>query len=321
MKLRQRIFAFLILSCCIGVAVETKAQAVTGYTSIDYYESTDTLDAYSETDLDFYLADYYDPYVLLRIVDENGNYVASRSATDTWGSGLISVEIVVSGTTRGTTYTDTGYHRAIAALRDYSYHYPYQWFYYDNYNFTYFENRGIDAPWYYYFLSPGFQEIHRTTAPIRLGSTHDSASVSTPGGDVVFKTAKIYQGAQGTFELVAGHQSTMVNATASQCNPSSNFTLTVDYTPPNDTNQIYQVTAKGFGNSSVANWYVDPATINKNDNLSASPPTGTVSMTVNNKNGGQTGSGPYDSVQITVKGIYNSGQSFSTLASVHIQCP
>jgi hypothetical protein len=44
-------------------------------------------------------------------------------------------------------------------------------------------------------------------------------------------------------------------------------------------------------------------------------------MTVNNKNGGLTGSAPYDAIQVTVKGRYNSGQSYSTLGSVHIQCP
>jgi hypothetical protein len=32
---------------------EATAQTVTGYTSIDYYEDTNTVDAYSETDEDY----------------------------------------------------------------------------------------------------------------------------------------------------------------------------------------------------------------------------------------------------------------------------
>lgn len=78
--------------------------------------------------------------------------------------------------------------------------------------------------------------------------------------------------------------------------------------------------AKGFGNTADAQWNVEQDTINKNENLSHSPPTGTVSMTVN-KRGRSATSAPYDAIKVTVKGIYNSGESFNTPASVHIQRP
>jgi hypothetical protein len=100
----------------------------------------------------------------------------------------------VYGTTPGSTYTATGFHKAIADLWDYQPSYPYQIFYYDNYNFTSFQNQGIYAPWYYYFLSPGFQEIRRNSAPIPLGVSYDSDSVGTPPSpEILLVNAKIYE--------------------------------------------------------------------------------------------------------------------------------
>src|SRR6266496_948295 len=192
---RPRILpALLVLLFCAGLAVETKAQAVTGYTEIDYYADTDTLDAYSETDLDDYLVGDYDAYVSLTVRDQNGSILSAASARDNIGNGYISIESLVYGTTPNTTYTATGFHKAIADLWDYQPYYPYQIFYYDNYNFTYFQNQGIYAPWYYYFLSPGFQQIQRNTAPISLGSTYDSDFVSTPPSpDIFLVNAKVYE--------------------------------------------------------------------------------------------------------------------------------
>ncbi len=66
-----------VLLCCLGVAVDTRAEAITGFTQIDYYADTDTLDAYSETDVDLSLAGDYDAYVSLRILDGGGFIIAS----------------------------------------------------------------------------------------------------------------------------------------------------------------------------------------------------------------------------------------------------
>ena len=321
MSAAKIVLPLLGLLCVLVVATETRAQRASGYTSLDYYADTDTLDSYYETDMDDSLVGDYDAFVSLRITDPSGNILCADSARDNAGTGVISVGCSASGTTLNTTYTAVGFHKPIANLWDYYSYYPYRLFYYDDYNFTSFEGRGISEPWYYDFYSPGFQAVRRNTAPISVGSTYDSDLVTTPpGGSVAFKTAKIYQGTQGEFAYETGIQRAHLSATASQCNPSSNFTLTVNYNPPEETHEITQVTAKGFGNSSVSNWNVEADTINNNYNLSSSPPTGTVSMTVNYKNGGRTRS-PYDRIQVTVRGTYNSGQSFSTTGSVHIQCP
>jgi hypothetical protein len=180
---QSRIFiAFLVLLCCGGLAVKTKGQSVTGYTEIDYYADSDTLDAYSETDLDDYLVGDYDAWITLTIRDQNGSVLSSSAARDNYGNGYISIETIVYGTVPGSTYTATAFHKAVADLWDYNSYYPYRIFYYDIYNFTYFEGQGISAPWYYHFLGPG-PEVHRNTSPISVGSTYDSDSVSTPAGN------------------------------------------------------------------------------------------------------------------------------------------
>lgn len=104
------------------------------------------------------------------------------------------------GTTPGSTYTAVGFHKAIADLWDYQPSYPYHTFYYDNYNFSSFQNQGIYAPWYYYFLSPGFQPIQRNTAPIPVGSTYDLDSVSTSGSAVEFVNVAVDDGTPVIFE-------------------------------------------------------------------------------------------------------------------------
>src|SRR5229473_2262153 len=79
-----------------------------------------------------------------------------------------------------TTYTAIGTHKAYLNLWDYYDYYPYYPYYYDNFYFSSFEGQGIWQPWWYYFLSPGFQEIRRSSPSIMLGTTYDEKSVTTP---------------------------------------------------------------------------------------------------------------------------------------------
>jgi hypothetical protein len=313
--------AAVLLCCLTFVSSTATAQTITGYTSIDYYEATNTIHAYSETDEDYEVQALYGVTVSLNVVDQNQTLCGYATASDNGTAGYAAVEVVFSGTP-ASTYTAMGVHKALAQAWDYDYSdYPYvHMVWYDYYNFSDFATYGIQTPIFYNFISTG-PEVTRPTQPILLGGTHDDASVTTPVDRVIFKTAKIYQGDQATFSDEGGVQAAHLTATTSQCNPYSNFTLTVKYNLPDQTREIYQVTAKGFGNTSVSEWYVDPTTINHNEFPSRSPPDGTVSMTVNNKNGGITGSPPYDEVQVTVKGKYNSGSGFSTTGAVHIQCP
>jgi hypothetical protein len=90
--------ALVVLVCSLGLAAQTRAQAVSTYTEMDYYADTDTLDAYSETDLDDWLVGDYDAYVSLKIVDQDGNILIAASARDNVGNGSISIECLVYGT-------------------------------------------------------------------------------------------------------------------------------------------------------------------------------------------------------------------------------
>lgn len=186
----------LAVLCCLGFAVETRAQGITGYTQIDYYADTDTLDAYSETDLDWDLVGNYGANVSLAVIDDNtGSVISSTSARDWNDNGFISVESLTYGPDPATTYTALGTHRAYAEFwDDYSYEWPYTIWYYDNYYFTSFEGEGISEPLWYEFFSPGWQYFKRRSQAVRLGSTYDSDSASTPASpEILLNNAKVYE--------------------------------------------------------------------------------------------------------------------------------
>src|SRR5947209_1967413 len=177
---RFTLFTAVLAFICGLLSVEgIKAQGISGYTSIDYYQETDTLDAYSETDLDYDIVGNYDALVSLIVIDSNGSVIASGSARDYDGNGFISVERFIVGTTPDTTYIARGTHWAVTDLYDFSDEWPYYTYYWDDYYFTFFTNQGILEPWYYYFASPGWTNFTRQTPAIKLGTTHDSDFVTT----------------------------------------------------------------------------------------------------------------------------------------------
>lgn len=70
--------AIVLLFGLFFFALDTKAQRVSGYTSIDYYENTNIVDAYSETDEDYDVESVYGAFVKLSVRDDNwNNYGAS----------------------------------------------------------------------------------------------------------------------------------------------------------------------------------------------------------------------------------------------------
>lgn len=184
MKKKTLLTALCALLCCLFLSLETKAQDVDGYTSIDYDEYSNTIDAYSETSLDYDVACDYEAYVLLRVYDNNSTLITSLSARDFSEIGFVSVETQFSAD-YDKTYTAQGTHKAYALLYDYYYdydYYPYRSYiyYYDVWYFGFYEPYYIYNPWYYYFANNGFRNEMRRNRWITLGTTHDSASVSTP---------------------------------------------------------------------------------------------------------------------------------------------
>ena len=141
------LFRFVIVTAFLCLfAVSARAQAsVYGYTFIDYDEETNTVMAYSETDIDYSLVGNYRPYVALTVTNGSGGLVASGSAYDFYDYDYAVVELDFAGTP-DTSYTAVGSHRTRLELWDYYETYPYQTYYYDNWYFTQFEGQGIYQP-------------------------------------------------------------------------------------------------------------------------------------------------------------------------------
>ena len=325
----------MILGLCCLAASTSYAQETYEYSrtsSIEYYDDgTSAVYGYSATEIDYACSDNYSAYVEGYLKNQYGTTLDSGYDVHPY-----LAEVYTSASADPDSYyTVESYHEIIARFYDDEiekspdgcwpcdgcntdcYYFQDVYYWWDPYGFSSSGHTGNYGSWASLFGEGPSIEVPDDEY-FDLGETSDA--LITPAQGVTFTTAKIYQGDQAAFTDVASIPTAVLNATESQCNPYSDFTLTVNYSPPSDTREIYSVVAKGFGNTSVSNWYVHPETINNNYNLNVTPHTGTVSMTVNNKNGGRTGS-PYDVIQVTVKGAYNSGESFSSLGKVRIQCP
>lgn len=169
-------FVILVIFLClatISVAAQGSGVGANGYTSIDYDDATNTVTAYSETDIDYELSGNYQTYVQLIVTKSTGGVAASGSAQD--NSGFAEVVLNFTGEAN-TTYTATGWHNAFVTLYDYYDYYPYQEFYHDEYYLSYFQGQGIYEPWFHFFESPGYRQYTIQTNFIKLGKTYDSVS-------------------------------------------------------------------------------------------------------------------------------------------------
>lgn len=120
MKRANLVVALLAFLCCLLITQDARAQAVDGYTSIEYDETSGIVTAYSETTVDYDLMYDYQAYVLLSVTDSYGTVKASRSARDAYDSGFISVVVQFYGDP-DTTYTAKGTHKGYAQLYNYDY--------------------------------------------------------------------------------------------------------------------------------------------------------------------------------------------------------
>ncbi len=182
----------LALVCFLIVAEKARAQidgtpegpSIDGYTSIDYDPDTNTVTAYSETDIPHYgVRSVYDAYVYMSVTNDSGAILASDIGRDYTHIGFTSVTVQVAGDPT-TTYTANATHKARTRLYDEYYQdfYPYRYIidYWDDYFFGFFEGQYINEPWFYHFFRPGTDPVTRRSPYINLGNTYDSASVTTP---------------------------------------------------------------------------------------------------------------------------------------------
>lgn len=172
-----RLVVVITFLCLLTVSAMAQA-IVSGYTSIDYDESTNTVIAYSETDMDYSLVGEYRAYVNLTVTRSSGGTAAYGSANDTHGNGFASLFLEFAGVA-DTTYTAVGRHRVYLELWDYYPTFPYEQFFYDNWYFSNFEGQTINEPLSYDFISPGNFYFRRRNEIVPLGSTYDSVSTQT----------------------------------------------------------------------------------------------------------------------------------------------
>lgn len=317
MKTFHRHIYLLIAGCCMVLLPQSaKAQNTYSYSTISYNAETNTISSYAETMPDYNSQVYYSsPHAQSKIIDAAGNQLALQS-TD---SGSLSIEVSGNGSSSYTVLTG---HWMSALYRQYYSNSPCNGqFYYSAYNDYYNYQHFVPTPsipntfGFYLFYGPGPQ-CYQYSPNTVLGQSTATASVNGQP-DVTYVNASI-PGFQGNFESGGSVQFVDLIATASQCNPYTTFTLTVNYAFNYNVQQVLGVTAKGFGNTSVSNWHVNSVTYT--NDLSTTPGTGQAVMVVNNKNGGMTDM-TYNKIHVTVKGEYQSGHTFSTVGSVRIHCP
>jgi len=254
--------AFLCLSIT-SIAAQDYGAGVSSYTSIDYDEETNTVTAYSETELDYSMVGSYQAYVGLTVTKSSGGIAASGSMRDYRTSGFASIELNFAGES-GVTYTAVGSHRTYLDLWDYSATYPYDPFYFDDWNFSNFESLGINEPWHYLFLRPAQSFFRRRNDIISLGTTYDSASITVTGptvtisvpqtaqdGDTVeFRVVSVQNGTptgyQWSFEPTSGGNNPQVNfsnPTAATTTAKAHWFAKPD-TPCTSLNSTYTIKVK-----------------------------------------------------------------------------
>jgi hypothetical protein len=283
-----------------------------------------TVDAYSETDLDWDVQWAYDARVIMEVLDQNNNIINNHVYSDQSSTGVASVEVQFSGTS-GYTYIAVSRHFAVADLSDFYDYYPYETFYYDNYYFGYFTNEGISVPWYYYFLSPSFQDIQRSNPLVDLGSTNDYAMVHVnPLPEVIFNRATLGN-TSANFINAEGYQYADLNATQSGeaiCGHAlAGFSFIVTFDLPNGTTEVLRSpgsNAKAFGDTNTAKYRV--VNTDLTTNLSSTPKSGQMTTLAFIRTDGSAQQ-PYNAIKITVSGRYGSGQPFKGVGTVHIACP
>lgn len=157
-----------LLFFCALAAKPAAAQEVYGYSSVDYDYSTGFITASSTTELDYSVQQYYKARVSSKLLDEYGNVLITRGATDNYQWGYVTITYGIYDTSSDE-YEVVGTHNAKAALYDYALGQ-----YWDYFNFLYLQDFTFD--WFpsYLFRAPGTPRTTPTDS-ITVGATHSYA--------------------------------------------------------------------------------------------------------------------------------------------------
>jgi hypothetical protein len=183
--MNRNILAFMLLAAAIPVfAQEEGSGGIYGYTSIDYDQDSNTITAYSETDIDVDLLPYYLASVTAYVEDDQGN--SPWLISNDWeGDDASYSETLQYSANGGQTYTAYGQHSAVMAQSQCQDEWCDTVQYWDPYNFLIFEYEDISDWGGLGFFGPGPDDS--TDSPnANLGTTYDSATLFVPPlcGDV-----------------------------------------------------------------------------------------------------------------------------------------
>lgn len=211
--------------------------------------------AYSETNAEYAVQEYYQPQVTAKLTDAGGTVLSSATKRDTIGYGYASVTFdrTVPASEQ---YTMSGTHTAIATLYDYDQGASRYW--YDYFNFSRYSLLGIDVPRNYRFL--GYYPVQRPRqSAIYLGKTSDTAdakpkieSISPARGLVGTTVAVTINGSKfgsGSTVSVGGNGVTASNVTrVSSTKITANLVIAAEAMSGN---RGITVTSRGLASNSV----------------------------------------------------------------------
>jgi hypothetical protein len=179
------IAAIIVSITSVVLAQEEGSSGAYGYTTVNYDQSSNTITAYSETDLDTYYGGYYRPELNLAVSDnsgfiENSIEQGTTCTTETDGSSYKNATCKLSGKANDT-YTGVGSHDV--TIIEYSVYIPPHgtpvYTYDDVCDFSYLGSLDPDEPFGDNYVGD-FVYVTQKTNYLHLGLTYDSASTGPP---------------------------------------------------------------------------------------------------------------------------------------------
>jgi hypothetical protein len=177
-------FAAALLLCFPALSQDMGGgDGVTGFTTIDYDPDSNTVTAYSETDLDYNSLPYYHPNITLSVHDQNGTYNYTWDCTYSGDNETYAGESCDWSGSPDYTNTATGRHSAtLIVIVNHRVCYnppcgsPPPTEYLDEADFGYYSGLDLDNPFGDTYMD-NFALVDTTAEDETLGETYDTATV------------------------------------------------------------------------------------------------------------------------------------------------
>lgn len=328
--MRKPIFCTLLLICIYLLATaNASAQETYGYSEVVYDDSIGAVYGNSVTEIDYNSDYYYDAYVESYLY-ENGNLVDSNYAESATGTASA---LTAAWADPNSEYTETGYHDLYVRFSDEE-KYPEgcspcdgcntdcywdNWYYYDAYGFS-FATTGSYGPWFDSF-GQGPATYLENNQEEYLGDT--SASLLTPDTAVQFVNVSVDDGTPVSF---GSDFTNTPSANVSVPCGGERFKVIVKFNLPQNSGSccaqqnsrinVFSTSKFEFAYYAVYgySWRFFPSTSPSEAN-NTNPPLAVAFLRRKADNSGSS-----DTLRVVVGGSYQSHDSYSTPANVHMIC-